>query len=85
VVLAFDYAAARQYIVSGKNGYTAPLGDSAAFSDAAARVSLNPLEWTEVRAAARATALTITWEAIISRFETELATACDLPMAAALR
>jgi glycosyltransferase involved in cell wall biosynthesis len=85
VVLAFDYAAARQYIVSGKNGYTAPLGDSAAFSDAAARVSLNPLEWTEVRAAARATALTITWEAIISRFETELATACDLPVAAALR
>jgi len=83
VVLSFDYAAARQYIVSEKNGYTAPLGDSVAFSNTANRVAQKPLEWTQIRAAARATALTITWEAIINRFETELAAACDLPVAAA--
>lgn len=78
VVLSFDYAAARQYIVSGKNGYTAPLGDGAAFAERALQIMRSPLDWADVRAAARATALTITWDAIIAGFESELAKACGL-------
>lgn len=75
VVLSYDYAAARQYLKNGENGYSAKLGDSAAFVARALEIARAPERWPAVRAAARATALTITWEAIIRRFEAELDTA----------
>lgn len=76
VVLSYDYAAARQFIRDGENGYSAPFNDRPAFLARAEEVFRNRAAWSEVRAAARATAETITWGAIIDRFESELAAAC---------
>ena len=72
VVLAFDYAAARQHIRSWENGVTVPVGDSPAFAIAASDLFRRREQWPELRAAARRTALGITWEQIVVQFEDEL-------------
>ena len=72
VVLSYDYAAARQYLKGGYNGFTAPLGDGKAFLAAVRAAVQARSEWAAIRAQARSTAEAITWEAIIARFETEL-------------
>jgi glycosyltransferase involved in cell wall biosynthesis len=75
VVLAFDYAAARQHIRTGLNGATVPLGDAVAFVRAAEGLLARRDSWPAWRAAARAAALDITWDKIVSRFERELLSA----------
>ncbi|HTQ29893.1 MAG TPA: glycosyltransferase family 1 protein [Opitutaceae bacterium] len=72
VVLAFDYAAARQHIRAGSNGVTVPLGEARAFTAAAGDLLAHRAAWPELRAAARETALGITWERIVVQFEDEL-------------
>jgi glycosyltransferase involved in cell wall biosynthesis len=75
VVIAYDYAATRQHVKEGINGFAAVFADKRALV-AAARGAMNRrAEWPAIRAEARATALTITWEAIIDRFEDELRSA----------
>jgi glycosyltransferase involved in cell wall biosynthesis len=69
-VVAYDYAAARQHIVSGQNGYTAAFNDSEAFLDLSLEASLSEL--CEVREAARNTARTVRWKKVVKRFETQL-------------
>jgi glycosyltransferase involved in cell wall biosynthesis len=69
VVLAYRYAAAAQHIVPGENGITVPLGDEAAFLAAAADVAKRTEDWPPIRRAARNTALELTWDAVIARFE----------------
>ncbi|HZP60075.1 MAG TPA: glycosyltransferase family 1 protein [Opitutaceae bacterium] len=71
-VLAFDYAAARQHIVTGKNGLTVPLGEARAFTAAAADLLARRPAWPGLRTAARETALGITWERVVGQFEDEL-------------
>jgi glycosyltransferase involved in cell wall biosynthesis len=72
VVVAYDYAATRQHVRHGVNGFAAEFGDRAAFV-AAAREAINRrVEWQTLRGNARATALTITWDSIVDRFEEEL-------------
>lgn len=68
VVVTYDYAAGREHIRSGENGILAPFDDAAAFCAAAAAIGERPSDWPRLRAAARATALTVTWDAIIDRF-----------------
>ena len=72
VVLAFDYAAARQHIRTGVNGVTVPLDDAGVFLAAAEKLLTHRGSWPALRAAARAAALDITWDKIVACFECEL-------------
>ena len=72
VVLAFDYAAARQCVRSGGNGVTVPLDETPAFLQAAENLLAARASWPAMRAAARETALGLTWEHIVAQFEDEL-------------
>jgi glycosyltransferase involved in cell wall biosynthesis len=71
-VLSYDYAAARQHLSSGVNGFTATFNDPVAFVATAREMMRQRDRWPEIRAAARAAALTITWDAIIESFEQRL-------------
>jgi glycosyltransferase involved in cell wall biosynthesis len=79
VVLSYDYAAARQYIRDGENGFCARFSEPASFLQSADRLMQARSTWNSIRAAARGTALAITWDAIIARFETELQQARTAP------
>ncbi|MEX0775379.1 MAG: glycosyltransferase family 1 protein [Phycisphaeraceae bacterium] len=68
-VVAYDYAAGRQHIISGTNGLLAPVDDADAFVQAALGAASDPQHARAIGQAARQTALTITWDAIITRFE----------------
>jgi glycosyltransferase involved in cell wall biosynthesis len=71
--LAYDYAAPRQYIQSGGNGFTAAFDDADAFLATAAKLVKMPVdELRQLGAAARHTALGISWDAIIDQFESQL-------------
>jgi glycosyltransferase involved in cell wall biosynthesis len=72
VVGSYDYAAARQFIRHGENGLVALFDQPEAFIAMAEEVMQRRAEWTAIRENARATALTITWDAIIKKFEAEL-------------
>lgn len=74
VVLAYDYAAARQHIRHGVNGFSARFDDPAAFVGVAGEIIDRRLEWPVMREAARATALSISWDTVIDRFAGELET-----------
>ncbi len=75
VVLTYDYAAGRQFIRQGENGYLAPLGDDAAFRRMAREIMGNRSAWPAVRKAARSTAETYPWSHTIDRFSKLLETA----------
>jgi glycosyltransferase involved in cell wall biosynthesis len=72
LVLAFDYAAARELIKDGVNGCTVPLGDGEAFLQAARRLVDDQGRWTAMRHNARATAMDMSWDTVVSQFETHL-------------
>lgn len=68
-VLAFDYAAAAEHIVSGNNGLTAPFGDAGAFVAQARWLAQQAEARRALGQAARATALGLSWEAVFTRLE----------------
>jgi glycosyltransferase involved in cell wall biosynthesis len=72
VVIAYDYAAMRQHVCSGKNGFAAAFANKEALISTATTAMKQRLKWPAIRAEARATALTITWDSIVGRFEDEL-------------
>ena len=72
VVLAFDYAAAGQYIRFGENGWLAPCRDDRAFTATAAALMARLSEWPRVRRAARQTVLRLSWPAVVDEFERAL-------------
>jgi len=70
-VVAYDYAAARQHIEDGANGYLVPYDDSAAFvakSISAIRDNNLPM----VRKAARQQARKVRWKKVVKRFQNQL-------------
>jgi glycosyltransferase involved in cell wall biosynthesis len=73
VVVTYDYAAGREHIRHGGNGILAPFNDADAFRAAAVAIAGRPACWPAMRTAARATALDVTWEKIVSRFRETLA------------
>lgn len=73
VVAGHDYAAMRQHVCSGVNGYSVKLGDKAAFLQMGRDLISKRTDWPALRAAARITAQTISWEVIVAQFETQLA------------
>lgn len=81
-VSAFDYAAAHQFIRSGVNGLTAPVGDSATFHAHAARLGRDPALRARLAAAAPASVGTQSWDDVIDRFAADLEEARGAPFAA---
>jgi glycosyltransferase involved in cell wall biosynthesis len=77
VVVTYDYAAGREHIRDGENGVLAPFDDASAYRFAATAIAGRAADWPRLRAAARATALTVTWDAIIDRFHTLLGEVAD--------
>jgi glycosyltransferase involved in cell wall biosynthesis len=72
VVLAYDYAAAREHVRDGVNGFVAKFGNREAFLHGVRMLLARRAEWPAIRAAARTTAEGITWDAIFDVFEREL-------------
>ena len=71
-VVAYDYAAPRQLIRSGENGWLAPFNDADAFL-AQTRVAAAAWQREALRFAARQSAFDLGWERVIEQFEHELA------------
>lgn len=68
VVLTYDYAAGKQFIQQGENGYLAPLNDSTAFIEQTLEICSAPQHWPAIRQAARATAEQYPWNKTLDRF-----------------
>jgi glycosyltransferase involved in cell wall biosynthesis len=72
---AFDYAAAREFVVPGRDGLTCAVGDEAAFLDQAARLAADAPLRARLAAGARARALALSWDAVVEGFARDLAEA----------
>jgi glycosyltransferase involved in cell wall biosynthesis len=71
-VVAFNYAAAARYIRHGENGWQVPLGDADAFIASSVGVARDHHLRQRLGAAARETALTISWDHVIDGLERDL-------------
>jgi glycosyltransferase involved in cell wall biosynthesis len=72
-VLAFDYAAAREHIVDGKNGWVTPFGDHSLFIEKAktlATIENDSLSVVRVAAADKAKAFS--WDGVVDRWLDDL-------------
>lgn len=67
-VLAYDYAAAGQYIRPGINGFTVPKGDTSGFIRQAVEMTNQAGDWGDLRAEARRTALRLPWEGVVDAY-----------------
>ncbi|MEM9281029.1 MAG: glycosyltransferase family 1 protein [Verrucomicrobiota bacterium] len=70
-VVTFDYAAGRQHIVNGENGFTVPYGDEDAFVESALN-ALSNRDLQKVRDKARCSARQVRWKRVVKRFEKSL-------------
>jgi len=70
-VLAYDYAAARQHIRDGQNGYVAPFDDSEAYLARAVEMTRDP-KLASVREEARRSARKVRWKKVVKRFQKQL-------------
>ncbi|MBL9155142.1 MAG: glycosyltransferase family 1 protein [Verrucomicrobiales bacterium] len=68
MVVAFDYAAARQHIENRGNGFVVPFGDEKAFVKTALEAVRHP-DAGEIRSEARASARKVRWKKVVKRFE----------------
>jgi len=73
--LAYDYAAPRQYIRDGENGYLAPYDNDGAFLEKLLHALDRKDQWPAIRRAARATVETLDWPTVIKGFARELESA----------
>ena len=76
-VVAFNYAAAAELIVSGVNGRLVAMRDAEDFVFAASEVALQAVQLKSMAAAARQTALGLDWACIVEKFENELLEVID--------
>lgn len=72
VVLAYDYAAARENITDGQNGFTAPFKKENLFLEHFNRVIDQKNRWGNLAQAARATAEKLSWENVVAKYEKTL-------------
>ncbi len=71
--LSFDYAAGREHIIDGENGWTVPYGQLQAFREKIRDLlQTSPFLLDSVGSAARRSTLELTWDSIIGRFESLL-------------
>jgi glycosyltransferase involved in cell wall biosynthesis len=71
-VVAFDHAAAGQLVRNGDNGWIVPCGDGGAFIDRTVALACNPLSRVAAAPRARMTALALSWDSVVARFEGHL-------------
>jgi len=71
-VIAFDYAAAHEYVSDGHNGFLVPLPKEDAFIHAAVAAASAPARLQRLGAAARVTAESMSWERVIGGVEQRL-------------
>lgn len=71
-VIAFDYAAASQLIRQDVNGCLVPFGDSNTFVQRVVDLGLNRQKLEVMSAHARRTALGLSWDSVVTQFETQL-------------
>ncbi len=71
-VAAFNYAAAARYLRDGENGRLAPFAAADSFYAAALELAADPKGRRRLGAAARETAETIPWDAVIDGLERDL-------------
>ncbi len=83
VVLTYDYAAGREHVRDGINGFAVPFDDAGAFLARARAVMDERGRWPAWREEARRTALGLTWDAIVDRFEHALRQAAGIEEAPA--
>jgi glycosyltransferase involved in cell wall biosynthesis len=81
-VVAYDYAAAKTHITSGKTGIVVPHGDGNGFAAAAARLVREPKLLAAIRRQARTAVATVDWQRVVERFETLLMNAHAQPRTA---
>jgi glycosyltransferase involved in cell wall biosynthesis len=67
-VVAFDYAAAHQYVANGVTGLLAPLGDARAFVRLAAGAVRQPAALAAMGRYARARVAALDWDEVAGRF-----------------
>jgi len=72
VVVAYDYAAAREHVVDGVNGVTVPFDESGAFARAAVATVERIETWPALRERARATAERLGWAAVAAGWVSDL-------------
>ncbi len=72
VVLAYDYAAGREHIVDGKNGFLAPFRKEQEFLDRFKDLLDRRGEWGPIKRAARETTERLSWENIVASYERDL-------------
>jgi UDP-2,3-diacylglucosamine pyrophosphatase LpxH/glycosyltransferase involved in cell wall biosynthesis len=73
VTIAYDYAAAAQHMIHGENGLKAPKGNETAWLDEVLSCTdLTALQ--SIRENARITSQALSWDSIVERFESILAT-----------
>jgi len=78
VVVAYDYAATREHVQDGVNGFAAtPISSQGMLTAVDKAVAAQP-RWPEIRKAARQTAERLTWDAVVARFEADVRTAAWL-------
>jgi glycosyltransferase involved in cell wall biosynthesis len=68
-VVAFDYAAARQYIRHGESGLLAPFGDTPRFIELAQDVAADTALRTKLKAGALDAARALSWDAVTDELE----------------
>ncbi len=76
-VLSFDYAAAKEHIIDGHNGFVASLVDETEFIRTAVFMSEESLYRKEVARAALKTARTISWDSICDTLDQYIGTIID--------
>ncbi|MEM9226738.1 MAG: glycosyltransferase, partial [Verrucomicrobiota bacterium] len=74
-VLAYDYAAALRHIEDGVNGYKATYDDEEAYLAAVDTLVAQRKHWSGVREAAVQTAQGLSWDAILAKYEDDVAAA----------
>ncbi|AHF92867.1 glycosyl transferase [Opitutaceae bacterium TAV5] len=79
-VAGFDYAAARQFIVSGKNGLVVSCDAADALVDAAVWLAREESLRNRLRSEARRAVEAHSWERVITRFEADLHAVAGLAM-----
>jgi glycosyltransferase involved in cell wall biosynthesis len=77
--VSFDYAAPKAYITHDDNGLVAPFGNQSAWLSVAESIADDRARCARLRRAARATAETIGWDAVIDRFEGYVRQVVDAP------
>jgi glycosyltransferase involved in cell wall biosynthesis len=71
-VVAFDYAAAGEHITNGVDGVTVRRGDGLELGRQTMSLASSPARWREMGMAARSTAESLTWEAVVDSWESRL-------------